>query len=250
MKFLKRSIIGLLIMFGLFSLLGCGGGNGGAGKDNSAIVGTVIDDFNGRNYPVIGATIQAGGVTVKTDDNGRYTISGLPEGTVSVSMTAPQYASKSSSVTVVKGQSAVLDFTMQPVNVVTANWELFGSGSTGSGDNDLDQPVSMFEGGDGKIYVADMKNNRIQVFDPVTKQSVFRWGGVGSGPGQYNEPYGLALDGFKMYIQWIGLITGFRRLPIPELQRYAGIVTAAVQRFLTVGGRSPRPGGRMVFYMF
>ncbi|NCS29194.1 MAG: PEP-CTERM sorting domain-containing protein, partial [Microcystis aeruginosa F13-15] len=46
----------------------------------------------------------------------------------------------------------------------------------------------------GNIYVADTTNNRVQVFNSSgVFQSTF--GSLGSGNGQFNSPYGIAVDG-------------------------------------------------------
>lgn len=45
----------------------------------------------------------------------------------------------------------------------------------------------------GRIYVADTANNRVQVFNPDLSLAKV-WGGVkGTGPGQFNQPYGIAV---------------------------------------------------------
>jgi len=45
---------------------------------------------------------------------------------------------------------------------------------------------------DGSVYVADMRNNRIQKFTSDGK-FVRKWGTVGTGDGEFNEPHGVAV---------------------------------------------------------
>ena len=46
----------------------------------------------------------------------------------------------------------------------------------------------------GNIYVSECSNDRIQVFDPQG-QFLCKWGGEGSGDGEFIRPQGLAIDG-------------------------------------------------------
>lgn len=57
--------------------------------------------------------------------------------------------------------------------------------------------------GDGRIYVLDSGNQRIQVFD-ATGQLLDSWGGPGAGNGEFNAegqgPWGLAIDDNFVYV--------------------------------------------------
>ncbi len=46
----------------------------------------------------------------------------------------------------------------------------------------------------GSLYVSDTGNKRIVRFDAATGSVTGRWGGAGSGPGQFVEPVGVAAD--------------------------------------------------------
>ena len=48
--------------------------------------------------------------------------------------------------------------------------------------------------GSGRIVVADIYNNRIQVFG-ATGDALLAFGSYGSGPGQFYYPSGVAVDG-------------------------------------------------------
>ena len=45
----------------------------------------------------------------------------------------------------------------------------------------------------GNVYVADMKNHRVQKFDS-NANFITMWGSKGEGDGQFNNPAGVAID--------------------------------------------------------
>jgi DNA-binding beta-propeller fold protein YncE len=54
--------------------------------------------------------------------------------------------------------------------------------------------------GQGNLYVADSENNRIQELS-ADGQPLAQWGGAGSGPGQFNAPFGVAANAAgKVYV--------------------------------------------------
>jgi sugar lactone lactonase YvrE len=69
---------------------------------------------------------------------------------------------------------------------------VIGSGP-GAEPSQLDQPRGATIDKQGNLYVADMANNRIQVFGPDGK-SLRTIGSAGSGEGQFQEPRGIAVD--------------------------------------------------------
>ncbi|HET6445813.1 MAG TPA: flippase activity-associated protein Agl23 [candidate division Zixibacteria bacterium] len=72
-------------------------------------------------------------------------------------------------------------------------------GSLGSGEGQLDTPRNVAVGPEGKLYVADSGNNRIQVFDNKGFH-VTDFGVPGTGPGEFNEPWGIAVDDQFVYV--------------------------------------------------
>jgi uncharacterized protein (TIGR03663 family) len=66
-------------------------------------------------------------------------------------------------------------------------------GSAGAGRAEFAEPRGLATDARGNLYVADTKNNRIQVFDG-NGQFVREFGSKGPGDGQFNEPCGLAVD--------------------------------------------------------
>jgi uncharacterized protein (TIGR03663 family) len=64
----------------------------------------------------------------------------------------------------------------------------------GAATGQLDQPRGIAVDQQGTIYVADMGNNRIEVFGP-DGQALRTIGSAGSGDGQFQEPRGVAVDG-------------------------------------------------------
>lgn len=66
-------------------------------------------------------------------------------------------------------------------------------GSPGAGPGQLNFPKDLAVDGEGRIYVLDTWNHRLQVLAP-DGTFIRSWGGQGAGPGQFNEPWGIALD--------------------------------------------------------
>ncbi len=54
-------------------------------------------------------------------------------------------------------------------------------------------PTGIALSADGKIYVVDSKHGQVKVLDQQG-QFLFKFGGIGSEPGQFNLPEGIALD--------------------------------------------------------
>jgi uncharacterized protein (TIGR03663 family) len=66
-------------------------------------------------------------------------------------------------------------------------------GVAGSGPGQFAEPRGLAADARGNLYVADTKNNRIQIFDG-SGQFVREFGTKGPGEGQLNEPCGLAVE--------------------------------------------------------
>ncbi len=66
-------------------------------------------------------------------------------------------------------------------------------GSAGAALGQFQGPKGVAVDQDGRVYVADSQNHRIQVLD-AQGQPVVQWGSQGSGPGQFQEPWGVAIS--------------------------------------------------------
>ncbi len=66
-------------------------------------------------------------------------------------------------------------------------------GSSGTADGQFNTPRNLAVATDGKIYVADSGNHRIQVFDK-DGNFLFKWGSNGAAKNQFNEPWGIAVN--------------------------------------------------------
>ncbi|MEA3344921.1 MAG: TIGR03663 family protein, partial [Chloroflexota bacterium] len=65
-------------------------------------------------------------------------------------------------------------------------------GTQGSGPGQFQDPRGIAIGPEGRVYVADGGNHRVQAFDGEGK-FLREWGAQGGGPGQFQEPWGLAV---------------------------------------------------------
>ncbi len=110
---------------------------------------------------------------------------------------------------------AVLFALMIDARLASAQSFLFTFGTSGSGEGEFSGPGDVAVDGSGNIYIADTDNNRIQKFDS-DGDFILMWGfGVidgsnefqictnscqegtaGTGDGQFQEPFGIAVDSF------------------------------------------------------
>ena len=81
----------------------------------------------------------------------------------------------------------------QPNGTFVTAW-----GWKGAGPGQLDHPAGLAINASGQAIVADRDNHRVQVFQPSTSDETLlqsaTWGTNGSGDGQFNQPYGVAVD--------------------------------------------------------
>ena len=77
---------------------------------------------------------------------------------------------------------------------------VMGWGETGTAPGQFAAPIGIAADANGNVYVVDHENNRVQKFKVQRingawdVQVVTTWGGFGSANGQFNGPYGIALD--------------------------------------------------------
>ncbi|MGD8585611.1 MAG: TIGR03663 family protein [Chloroflexota bacterium] len=82
------------------------------------------------------------------------------------------------------------DRQLQPEQVI---------GQPGTEPGQFMLPRNVAVGPDGLLYIADSGNHRIQVFD-ADGRYVRSWGEFGTGPGQFNEPWSLAVDDHQVVV--------------------------------------------------
>jgi Carboxypeptidase regulatory-like domain len=75
-----------------------------------SVTGTVTDASTGD--PIAGATVSTAGLSVTAGSDGKYTLSGLPAGTVSLTFSAYGYQSSTQTVTVTASQTATLNISL------------------------------------------------------------------------------------------------------------------------------------------
>ena len=81
------------------------------------ITGSVTDAKDG--VPIVGAVVSDGTRTVTTDASGVYTIAAVPPGSYQVTASKEGYESLTSTVTVVSGETAVVNFSLSQKSVET-----------------------------------------------------------------------------------------------------------------------------------
>jgi tripartite motif-containing protein 71 len=84
----------------------------------------------------------------------------------------------------------------------TSAGSLLGSwGSSGSGNGQLRGEPDVDVAPDGRVFVADSGNNRVQYFTP-TGSFLGKWGTLGTGAGEFNNPKAIAVspDGKRVYV--------------------------------------------------
>jgi hypothetical protein len=75
-----------------------------------SVTGTVTDASTGQT--IGGATVSTAGLSVTTGSDGTYTLSGLPAGTVSLSVSAYGYQPQTQTATITAGQSSTLNIAL------------------------------------------------------------------------------------------------------------------------------------------
>ena len=91
---------------------------------------------------------------------------------------------------------ALLAFAAQAT--VLTNYVLkWGSPGTGSGQ--FNQPVGVAIDSNGNVYVTDMGNDRVQVFNNLGVWQ-YSFGSTGSAPGQFRRPYGISINVNDLYV--------------------------------------------------
>ncbi|GAB3965586.1 hypothetical protein GCM10029978_028650 [Actinoallomurus acanthiterrae] len=101
-----------------------------SGKARGKVTGRVLDA--GTHKPVAGATASYGSRTAKTDGNGRYTLTGLPDGSLAVSVRAPGRLAGLAVARLAAGRGQVIDTPVQnlakPVRVGPGGGSYTGKG--------------------------------------------------------------------------------------------------------------------------
>ena len=85
------------------------------------------------------------------------------------------------------------ELTLQPSLILNE------SAVPGTAEGQLAAPRNVAVAPDGRIYVLDSGNHRLQVFD-AEGNPVGAWGSFGAEPGQFNEPWGIAVNDEYVFV--------------------------------------------------
>lgn len=103
-------------------------------------------------------------------------------------------------------------------------------GTRGTGGGQFNYPVNLAVAKDGNLYVVDMLNFRIQIFDPEGRL-VSMFGAIGAGePGTFDKAKSVAFDAFgNIYV-------------VDSQQAWVQVFNAKFQPLMAFGGRLTLPG--------
>ncbi|HUR02024.1 MAG TPA: SusC/RagA family TonB-linked outer membrane protein, partial [Nonomuraea sp.] len=101
-----------------------------ASAQTGAIRGTVTDSATGRGVPSAQVTIPGSTRGAVTDDQGRYTLGGLPAGSTTVSIQRIGFAAAQRRVTIGGGETVTLDVVLRAVATTLSEVVTIGYGTT------------------------------------------------------------------------------------------------------------------------
>lgn len=106
-------------------------------------------------------------------------------------------------------------------------------GTRGTGGGQFNYPTNLAVAKDGNLYVVDMLNFRVQVFDPEGRL-VSMFGSIGSGePGTFDKAKSIAFDSFgNIYV-------------VDSQQAWVQVFNSKFQPLMAFGGRLALPGFMM-----
>ena len=73
-------------------------------------------------------------------------------------------------------------------------------GNFGAANSNFHNPTGIACDGKGNVYVVDTNNHRVQKFDGKLGGYIMKFGSRGNGEGQFNAPWGIAVDRVRGYI--------------------------------------------------
>lgn len=125
----------------------------------------------------------------------------------------------------------MVKFTPQGVNLA-----IDGGPATGNGPGRFNSPTAACTDPQDNLWVADSTNQRLQELpaglDGTNTTNWITIGSVGSNPGQFKDPFGVAFDGAGNL--WVTDYTNQRLQELP-----AGLSPTVPGNWITIGGTSP-----------
>lgn len=113
----------------------------------------------------------------------------------------PGFASPAAAAFVAGGTTLVLESNLDRVTAINSDGTteaLFGE--SGDGPGQFHDPRAMELGPDGRLYIADTGNHRIEVFEGPRFEFALAMGGFGRGLGDLASPLGLAVTETEIFV--------------------------------------------------
>jgi len=114
----RLGVLRTLVLGAVFTALATG--TAAAQRQTGAIAGRITDANTGQPIPAAQVIVVGTNLGTQTSSEGVYTLRGVAPGTVTIRVMTIGYAEQSRQISVIAGETATADFSMQPVAIALA----------------------------------------------------------------------------------------------------------------------------------